>query len=636
MGELNQTPPSTKQIDSVDNKRPHSSDTRSEDETLHDELHSKIQHGEKVAYEERNDTNGGTLAHPDPITDNMESAPSSGPERQIQNSQDALSPQPSKVHNSPSTPFAPLQQTLSQRPYSAFSKSTKLLLVALGGIAAIFSPISSNIFVPAIPTLADAFNRSESDISQAVTVYLVFQAITPSFFGSMSDSFGRRPLYIATLIVYLGANIGLALMPTTKYWLLLFLRALQSTGGSAVISIGYGCIADVSEPRERGKYAAAFQMGAMAGPAFGPLLGGILTQGLGWRSIFWFLAIADGVVLIPLIFFLPETLRSLVGDGSIPPPALSASPVELYQRRKLAKKMAETGQELEPVQRPPPKPYRPFSTFAILLVPEIFLTFFFASLLYLQFYASLTLFSTALKNSYGLSELKIGLCYLPSGIGSIISSQLNGRQLDYYFHREERRVGGDYRAKPEEFNIEKTRIRCLFPFAVCSCLATVAQGWCLQAKANLGATLVMNFLVGLGSGTIGSVTVYGQDIKSNKGGAVSAALNLVRCIFGAIGVASIQSMYNTLGAGWTFVLLTGLVVIASPLPIVVIKKGRGWRDTRKEKRESKKEKKEAKKEKKKAEAGMTEKQANASDAETGTKSQVVNRTNVDAGVGTKV
>lgn len=112
------------------------------------------------------------------------------------------------------------------------------------------------------------------------------------------------------------------------------------------------------------------------------------------------------------ISFLPETLRSLVGDGSIPPPSLSASPVELYQRRKLAKKMAETGEELEPVHRPPPKPYRPFSTFAILLVPEIFLAFFFASLLYLQFYASLTLFSTALKNSYGLSELKIGLCYL--------------------------------------------------------------------------------------------------------------------------------------------------------------------------------------------------------------------------------
>lgn len=128
------------------------------------------------------------------------------------------------------------------------------------------------------------------------------------------------------------------------------------------------------------------------------------------------------------ISFLPETLRSLVGDGSIPPPSLSASPVELYQRRKLAKKMAETGEELEPVQRPPCKPYRPFSTFAILFVPEIFLAFFFASLLYLQFYSSLTLFSTALKNSYGLSELKIGLCYLYVPFPKWIFSQLTYSQ----------------------------------------------------------------------------------------------------------------------------------------------------------------------------------------------------------------
>lgn len=92
-------------------------------------------------------------------------------------------------------------------------------------------------------------------------------------------------------------------------------------------------------------------------------------------------------------------------------------------------------------------------------------------------------------------------------------------------------------------------------------------------------------------------------------------------------------MYNTLGAGWTFVLLTGLVVIASPLPIIVIKKGRGWRDKRKEKKEAKNEEKKAKKE---AKAEMTEKQVNTSDAETGVKGQIVNKTDIEAGVGTKV
>ncbi|ODO09248.1 hypothetical protein I350_02848 [Cryptococcus amylolentus CBS 6273] len=476
-------------------------------------------------------------------------------------------------------------------PYSAFSKPTKYLIVGLGAIAAIFSPISSNIFVPAIPTLADQFHRSESDISQAVTIYLVFQAITPSIFGAMSDSFGRRPLYLATLVIYLCANIGLALTPTSTYALLLVLRALQSTGGSAVIAIGYGCVADVAEPRERGTYAALFQSGALLGPALGPLIGGILTQTLGWRSIFWFLVIATGVILVPLTLFLPETLRSLVGNGSIPPPKLNSSPMELYRNSKVSNKQAADGIQVEKVERPPRKPasYQPLSSFMLLFVPEIILIFFWTSLIYLEFYASLTLFSTALKDKYGLSEIKIGLCYLPCGVGTIVSSQLNGRLLDYYFRREERRVGGDYRQKPEQFNIERTRIYCLIPFTILAVASMTAQGWCLEVKAPLAATLVMNFLVGLGSGVIATATIYAQDISPGKGGAVSASYNLVRCAFGAIGTATIQKMYKTFGAGWTFVLLTGLVVVFLPFPIAVIRNGKGWREARLQREERKKQ-----------------------------------------------
>ncbi|KAK8861358.1 hypothetical protein IAR55_002177 [Kwoniella newhampshirensis] len=469
---------------------------------------------------------------------------------------------------------------VAKRPYSSFSAKYKLLIVGIGSIAAVFSPISSNIFVPAIPTLAQAFHKSESDISQAVTVYLVFQAVTPSFFGSMSDSFGRRPLYIGTLIIYVGANIGLALMPTSAYWLLIVLRALQATGGSAVISIGFGCLTDVAEPRERGRYAAYFQLGAMAGPAFGPLLGGILTQGLGWRSIFWFLTIGTGVILVPLILFLPETLRSLVGDGSIPPPAFNASPLQLMRRRKMEKALSEKGEVGEEIERPPRKPYEPLSALTVLFIPEILLVFLWASLVYLEFYATLTVFSTALKDTYKLSEIKIGLCYLPSGVGTILAALINGRQIDYMYRKEERRVGGGFREKPDEFNIEWARLSCLIPFTLLFLISATAQGWCLEAKAPLAATLVVNFFVGLGSGTLGTVTVYGQDLVVGKGGAVSASFNLTRCIFGAIGTAVVQTMYKNLHAGWTFVLWTGLVIVFIPLPALVVKYGRGWRQAR--------------------------------------------------------
>lgn len=78
----------------------------------------------------------------------------------------------------------------------------------------------------------------------------------------------------------------------------------------------------------------------------------------------------------------------------------------------------------------------------------------------------------------------------------------------------------------------------MYPFITVFCTAAVALGWCLHAKAHLAATLMMQLLVGLGTGTISTATIYGQDVLPGKGGAVSASLNLVRCAFGALGTGT--------------------------------------------------------------------------------------------------
>jgi MFS family permease len=70
-----------------------------------------------------------------------------------------------------------------------------------------------------------------------------------------------------TLSIYVGACIGLALTPTSAFWLLLVLRIVQATGGSAVISIGSGCVSDIATPEERGRYMGLFSALSMAGPA---------------------------------------------------------------------------------------------------------------------------------------------------------------------------------------------------------------------------------------------------------------------------------------------------------------------------------------------------------------------------------
>ncbi|KAK4686771.1 hypothetical protein P7C73_g3346, partial [Tremellales sp. Uapishka_1] len=561
-----------------------------------------------------NETTSETGSHPVPL-DEKEAPPN-------RSSSEKHTARPPPLQLVEPTPFPPIDRaitTASTRPYSAFSPATKYLVVVLSAISGILSPISSNIYVPAIPTLAIVFNTTNTKITLGVTVFLVFQAITPSIFGAASDTYGRRPIYVVTLLVYLAADIGLACCPTSAYWLLLVLRALQATGGSAVIAIGAGAISDIAEPKERGKYFAIFQAGAMTGPALGPTIGALLNSGLGWRSIFWFLAILTGVVLVPLIFFYPETLRSLVGDGSIPPPALNCSPTMLFQRRKMKRAAKKMGEEGEHVERPPRKKVTPdeqglsaaaddrdrlVSTLVGFHDPlqardhpglPLRLATVSRILLHLSglFHSVVgqvpSLFSAdrsvlSVRLDLSLFPLSVdGGTLRPSGLGTICTSLLNGRQIDYFYRKETERVGGDFKKKPDEFRIEYTRLRCLFPFMTCFLCASIALGWCLETQAPLAVTLVVNFFVGLGTGTINTATVYGQDVVVGKGGAVSASLNLVRCIFGAIGTACIQQMYSSIGPGWSMVLLSGICLAGTPLLWVVITQAPKWRKQRAEK-----------------------------------------------------
>ncbi len=164
---------------------------------------------------------------------------------------------------------------------------------------------------------------------------MIFQGLTPGIFAAVSDSVGRRPTYLICFIVYIASNIALAL--TKTYWLLMLLRTIQATGTSATVALGAGVIADIAAPSERGGYLGIFGVGPLAGPSLGPIIGGTLAQNIGWRSIFWFLAIFAVVFLLFLVLFLPETLRSIVGNGSVRAKSIwHIRIIEVFSREKRA------------------------------------------------------------------------------------------------------------------------------------------------------------------------------------------------------------------------------------------------------------------------------------------------------------
>lgn len=120
----------------------------------------------------------------------------------------------------------------------------------------------------------------------------------------MSRATGQASLTFFAYCSYVAASIGLA--NTGVYWLLVVLRCVQASGSASVISIGSGTIGDISPPSERGGFMALSSLGIMAGPAWAPVVGGLLAGRYGWQSIFWFLTVLGSFVLLVMFVALPE------------------------------------------------------------------------------------------------------------------------------------------------------------------------------------------------------------------------------------------------------------------------------------------------------------------------------------------
>jgi Na+/melibiose symporter-like transporter len=149
--------------------------------------------------------------------------------------------------------------------YTSFGARTKLFVMIMAAGAAFLSPLSGNIYYPALNPLAKEFDVSSSKINLTLTVYMITQALAPTIFGDFADMYGRRPAYLLGFALYMVANIGIALVESFAG--LLILRCLQSAGSSGMIALASGVAADISTSGERGKYMGWVLSGAMVGPA---------------------------------------------------------------------------------------------------------------------------------------------------------------------------------------------------------------------------------------------------------------------------------------------------------------------------------------------------------------------------------
>lgn len=175
-------------------------------------------------------------------------------------------------------------------PYSVFTKGQKQYITYLLGFLTLASSLTATIYFPLIPLLAEEYQTSTQAINLTITLYVVAQGITPAFWGPLSDSLGRRPVLMMTFGLYTAASLGLA-FSRGSYPALIILRALQSTGGSAVVSLSYGIVADVVTSAERGSLLGPLLASGNIGPCIGPIIGGAVVTASQPAWCFWTLVI---------------------------------------------------------------------------------------------------------------------------------------------------------------------------------------------------------------------------------------------------------------------------------------------------------------------------------------------------------
>lgn len=394
------------------------------------------------------------------------------------------------------------------------------------------------------------------------------------------------------------------------------LRMVQSGGSSGTLALGYAVVADISTSSERGKYMGVVGAGINVGPALSPVIGGLLAQYFGWRSIFWFCFIFSSSVLIPYALTVPETCRKIVGNGSIPPQTWNKTLIDIVHERRQRRKRTQTSDlrraseassiSTHYVARNGPRPRlrfpNPLRALTIAFDKGIGLVILYNSLLYLVFIISVATLSTQFKTIYGYNDLQIGLCYLPYGAGCFGAAIGQGYMLDWYYRKTAKSIGFTVDHKRGDdlsnFPIEKARIIPVYYFVTVGLIAMILYGWVLELRPSVAAPLCLHFVIGLCiTGSFGILNTLIVDLSPEAPATAVAANNFVRCEMGAAATAVIELMIGAMGTGWCFTFFALLAAVCMPILWMETRYGIRWR---KEKR-AKKERQEAEKERRKGE-----------------------------------
>jgi len=199
----------------------------------------------------------------------------------------------------------PAVPTLQEDPALGLSQRAKMEILGAVMLGLLLGALDQTIVSVALPTIVTQLG-GQALLTWTITIYLLTSTITVPFYGKLSDLYGRRPLLMIGIVLFL---IGSALSGLSQNMTqLIIFRGIQGLGAGALFPISLAVIGDLFTPAERGKYQGLF--GAVFGLSsiVGPLLGGFLTEHVSWHWIFY-INLPIGIVALAVIWRLLPTIK---------------------------------------------------------------------------------------------------------------------------------------------------------------------------------------------------------------------------------------------------------------------------------------------------------------------------------------
>ena len=178
------------------------------------------------------------------------------------------------------------------------------LIVFLGAMSA-FGPFVTDMYLPTLPSLAEVFHSTPSLVQMGLSMSMLGLAVGQIFFGPVSDKYGRRSVLIVSMILFAASTLMCIFSPDIQTFNMF--RFLQGLGGSGGLVLSRSVATDCYSGRELAKMLAI--IGAVNGiaPVCAPVVGGLVSEAVGWQGIFWIL-FGIGVALLLMCLLFRESL----------------------------------------------------------------------------------------------------------------------------------------------------------------------------------------------------------------------------------------------------------------------------------------------------------------------------------------